>query len=233
MSALATAGADRKWLDIESQIQYAFYTENARELGELSARLDVKGDAEALPGYYAALAYYRLSLSVEAHDAARAATAAERCGAILELVLQDRLEWAEALGLQAACLKSLATLRTLRAPFAAARSHTQQLQALKIEPHNPRVLLLAGALDYDYAHTADTKARGCGELQAALGAFEAARPGEEQIPGWGLAEAYVFQARCALDRHEVAAARDALERALLIAPDFALARRLISRITAG
>ena len=70
-------------------------------------------------------------------------------------------------------------------------------------------------------------------LKHAVSAFEAARPGEEHVPEWGTAEGYAFWGRCELDRGEAVAARDALERALLIAPDFALARRLIARITAG
>ena len=51
------------------------------------------------------------------------------------------------------------------------------------------------------------------------------------IPGWGAAETYAYLGRGYLEQGDVVAARDALERALLIAPDFALARRLLLRIT--
>jgi Tfp pilus assembly protein PilF len=80
---------------------------------------------------------------------------------------------------------------------------------------------------------AASKAHACGEFAAAIAAFEAARPGEEHVPEWGVAEAYTYRARCDLERGDAAAARDALERALLIAPDFQLARRLVARITEG
>jgi hypothetical protein len=231
----ATAASDAEWLDTEGQIQYAFYTEDARALANLVARLDSKVPLEPLQGYYAALAYYRLSLSVEARDAARAADAAERCVANLDQVLQARPDWADALALQGACWRSVAALKPLRAPFAGPHSRSQLARALKLEPHNPRVLMLDGWLEYEYPRTAAraVKERACGELQAALAAFEAARPAAEHVPEWGLAEGYAYQARCALDRGEVGAARDALERALLIAPDFQLARRLIAHITAG
>jgi tetratricopeptide (TPR) repeat protein len=231
----AAAAAEAEWLDTEGQIQYAFYTEDARALNNLAARLDSRVEAEPLQGYYAALAYYRLSLTVEARDELRAAHAAERCIVILDQVLQARTDWAEALALQGACLGSVAVLKPLRAPFTGPHSRSQLARALKLEPHNPRALMLDGWLAYQNPRTAApaAKARACGELQAALTVFEAARPAEEHAPEWGLAEGYAYQARCALDRGEVGAARDALERALLIAPDFQLARRLVARITTG
>jgi Tfp pilus assembly protein PilF len=55
----------------------------------------------------------------------------------------------------------------------------------------------------------------------------------DRTPGWGAAEVYTYLGRGYLGRGDMLAARDALERALLIAPDFALARRLLARITAG
>ena len=234
-TSAATAAADAEWLDTEGQIQYAFYTEDARALNNLAARLDSKVGAEPLQGYYAALAYYRLSLTVEARDAVRASNAAERCVANLEQVLQARTDWADALALQGACLRSVAMLKPLRAPFAGPHSRSQLARALKLEPHNPRALMLDGWLGYEDSRNAApaAKERACGELQAALAVFEAARPAEEHVPEWGLAEGYAYRARCDLDHGAVGAARDALERALLIAPDFQLARRLIARITAG
>jgi uncharacterized protein HemY len=60
-----------------------------------------------------------------------------------------------------------------------------------------------------------------------------ARPGEERAPEWGPAEGYSYQARCALERRDAVAARDALERALLIAPDFKAAQRLLKQILAS
>jgi Tfp pilus assembly protein PilF len=53
------------------------------------------------------------------------------------------------------------------------------------------------------------------------------------VPGWGAAEAYVYLAKCQLDRGATLEARDALERALLIAPELAEARRLMKKITSG
>ena len=227
--------ANEHWLDIEGRIQYAYYTEDLRALDNLSAQPDSKGGAEALQSYYAALAYYRVALLSAGQDKPRAMSAAEHCNASLDQASQGRADWADALALQGACLGLVAELSALRAPLAGPRSRSLLAHALVLEAHTPRVMLLDGSLELERPRlgVAAAKARACGEFAAAVAVFEAARSGAEQVPGWGLAEGYAYRARCDLERGDVAAARDALERALLIAPDFQLARRLIARITAG
>jgi hypothetical protein len=229
------AADDAHWLDVEGQIQYNYYTEDLRALSTLATRLDSKEGAQPLQGYYAALAYYRLALTDAEHDHAAATGAAEHCNSSLDASLQARANWAEALALQGACLGLVAELKPLRAPLAGTRSRTELAHALELEPHNPRVLLLDGWLDLERPAkgAVAAKAHACAEFAAAIGAFEAARAGEEHVPEWGLAEGYTYRARCDLERGDAAAARDALERALLIAPDYQLARRLVARITAG
>jgi len=235
VSGTLRAANDEHWFDVEGQIQYSYYTEDLRALGNLAARLDSKEGAQPLQGYYAGLAYFRLALLRESADKLGAAQASERCVASLDQALQARADWAEALALQGACLGMLAELKPLRAPLAGPRSHTQLAHALALEPHNPRVLLLDGWLDREHPGRAAVaaKAHSCESFTAAIAAFEAARPGEEHVPEWGPAEGYTYRARCDFERGDAAAARDALERALLIAPDYQLARRLIARITSG
>ena len=230
-----SAAGDEHWLDFEGQIQYGYYTEDPRALGNLAARLDSKEGAQPLQGYYAALAYYRLALTGEARDKAGAASSAEHCNTSVDAALQVRADWAEALALQGACLGLLAELKPLRAALAGPRSRSELVHARELEAHNPRVLLLDGWLELERPakDMSAAKARACGDFAAAISAFEAARSGAEHVPEWGLAEAYTYRANCDLERRDAAAARDALERALLIAPDFQLARRLIGRITAG
>jgi tetratricopeptide (TPR) repeat protein len=227
--------SDAQWLDVEGQIQYGFYTEDLRALGNLAARLDSKDGAEPLQSYYAGLAYYRLAQTDAAHDRPRTAQALDRCIANLDAALQARPEWADALALQGACLGYLAQFKSLRAPLAGPHSRSQLAHALQVEPHNPRSLLLDGTLEYERAGSPGSaaKAHACAQFAAAVARFEAARPEEEHVPEWGTAEGYTSSARCHLEHGDPAAARDALERALLIAPDYQLARRLMARITAG
>src|ERR1700692_3117951 len=103
--ALSTVHAanEEHWLDVEGQIQYGYYTEDLRALGNLAAQLDAHADASALQSYYAALAYYRLALLGAGADRLHAGNAAEQCSASLEQSLKVRANWAEALALRGAC----------------------------------------------------------------------------------------------------------------------------------
>jgi Tfp pilus assembly protein PilF len=61
--------------------------------------------------------------------------------------------------------------------------------------------------------------------------FEAARAGASTTPEWGAAEAYAYLGRALFDQRDIVGAREALERALLVAPDYAFARRQMAQIT--
>jgi len=61
--------------------------------------------------------------------------------------------------------------------------------------------------------------------------FEAIRARESTTPEWGAAEAYAFLGRALFDQRDVVGAREALERSLLIAPEYAFARQLMAQIT--
>ena len=77
------------------------------------------------------------------------------------------------------------------------------------------------------------KERAIGELRHAVAAFEAERGGTESFPGWGASEAYFYLGRDLLEHGDPVGARDALEHALLLAPDYTQARHLLAKITAG
>ncbi len=121
-----------------------------------------------------------------------------------------------------------------RAPLAAPKSVTQLHKALAIAPKNPRVLLLDAINDYGRARVPGGDAmHRCEKFKAVVAVFEAERADVDQVPGWGAAEAYTWLGRCYLDVGDGNAARDALERALLIAPEFGQAKRLLATITSG
>lgn len=226
--------AEANWLDVESRIQYGYFTEDARSIRGVMDTLGPAESPDPARNYYAGLANYRLTLLLAGSDKGHAKEAAEHCVASLDRALQARQDFADALALQSACLEQLASLEPWRSPLAASRSGTQLEKARHAEPRNPRVLFLNAVEDYarPAANPAD-KDRALGEFRKAADAFEAERQNEDHIPGWGAAEVYVYLARCYLDRRSTLQARDALERALLIAPEFAQARRLMSKITSG
>jgi hypothetical protein len=230
-------GAETNWLDVESRIQYGYYTEDPRALAGVMELLAPSEAESASKRYYAGLANYRLTQLTVARDKGRAKETAKACVDNLDQALslqKAQQESADALALQSACLDMLAGLEAWRTPFAASKSGSQIAKARHLAPKNPRVLLLDAAEAYERpkgsAADADQALRG---FKQAAAAFEAERQEIEHAPGWGAAEAYVYLAKCQLDRGATLAARDALERALLIAPEFAEARRLMTKITSG
>ena len=261
--------ADTHWLDVESRIQYGYYTEDAHALHGLVESLGAGDPNDALKSYYAGLLAYRQTLLAEAQtDRAAAAAAAskapprkndrsknearqmvERCVNSLDQALDARKDFADALALQSACLDRLAELATWRAPFAGPKSASQLRKALDIAPKNPRVLLLDAISDYEHAgprpersggspekrqgRDAGDAPRSCEKFKNTAAVFDAERANVDQVPGWGAAEAYTWLGRCYLNNGDAVPARDALERALLIAPEFGQAKRLMSSITSG
>ncbi|MGH8139664.1 MAG: hypothetical protein ACREVV_15935 [Steroidobacteraceae bacterium] len=231
---VAAAAADTSWLDVESRIQYGYFTEDPRSIRSVMEVLTPAESGDPSKSYYAGLANYRLTLLTAATDRSRAKESAERCVTNLDRALQGRKDFADAMALQSACLDELASLEPWRAPFAASKSGAQLEKARHAAPKNPRVLLLNAVGDYERPQTGGAdRERALDEFKRAAAAFEAERQEEDHVPAWGAAETYVYLARCYLDRGSTLEARDALERALLIAPEFAQARRLMAKITSG
>ena len=241
--------AETNWLDIESRIQYGYFTEDARSLHNLVEPLASNDSHDRLKSYYAGLLAYRLTLLAEPQqqpDAepgspapvrkndrsqTEARQSVEQCVNYLDQALQAQSNFADALALQSACLHMLSELSSWRAPFAGPRSTTQIHKALGLAPRNPRVLLLEAIGDYQ--HPKGNAGQSCGKFKAVAEVFETERADVDHVPGWGAAEAYTWLGRCYLDSGDGNAARDALERALLIAPEYGQARRLLATITSG
>jgi len=246
---------DTHWLDVESRIQYGYFTEDQRALRTLLEPLTSNDAHDRLKSYYAGLLAYRLTqlAQAQANPGAPAAGAGnklptsprkndpgknetrqmvERCVRSLGLALEAQKDFADALALQSACLDQLADLRSWRTPLAGSKSASQLRKALQLAPKNPRVLLLEAISDYENPKSADAP-RSCDKFKNTAAMFETERANVDQVPGWGAAEAYTWLGRCYLDNGDAVPARDALERALLIAPEFGQAKRLLSSITSG
>ena len=234
MSA-AAPGARTSWRDVESRIQYGYYTEDVAALRSLGGLIVADESHDRLHGYYAALLAWReAQLAAQGVAGVRGAAAgdlAQRCVDAANEVLETESAFADALALRAACLAT--PLDASGASLSTHRARKDIERALKSAPHDPRVLLVDGINDYQLASSGGNRERALTKLRLAVAAFEAERAGLERLPGWGAAEAYLYLARDLLDHADPVGARDALEHALLIAPEFTQARRLMARIIGG
>jgi len=231
----ATPGAETSWRDIESRIQYGYYTEDAAALRSLRGLIAADESHDRLHGYYAALLAWReaqlAAQGVPASRGERAGELAERCVTEADNVLESQAAFTDALALRAACLAT--PLSAGGGSISTHRARKDIEHALKSSPHDPRVLLVDAMNDYQLASSSGARERALPKLRVAVAAFESERAGLERLPGWGAAEAYLLLARDLLDHADPVGARDALEHALLIAPEYTQARRLMARIVGG
>jgi len=238
------------WADVEGRIQYAYYTDDARALDGVLNSLKPKpvegGEASpeqdlAIRSYFRALAHYRLAQVLSSGKKSQAKSAIDDCGEEVDHAIEAlpkvsadldetpaaRHQRAEAYALGTAC-----TLAGREMVVFGGRIGARIEEAVKLEPKNPRVRLVEALAAFDRAgKDAAAKNAAVERLRIVTQMFESARAGVTTTPDWGAAEAYAFLGRALYDQRDVVGAREALERALLIAPDYAFARRLMSQIT--
>jgi len=238
LSGSAARAEEAAWRDIESRIQYGYYTEDRGALDKL-VELIAAGDAhDKLRGYYGGLlAWRRALLAAPGSVTAQAGSAshyAQQCVSEVDAALALEADFAEGLALRAACLAAPQEIGGGFAPLAGHRARKDLERARQLATRNPRVLLVDAMSDYSLAPSqGGNKERALSKLRQTVAAFESERADTERLPGWGAAEAWLLLARDLLDHGDSVGARDALERALLIAPEYAQARRLMTKITSG
>ena len=228
------------WAQIEHRIESGYFQQDAAGLGALAVTLSAgkspaaaEGRDDEWQGYYAALLAYRLALLAR-NDEDRAWPFTQRCIGGLNRALVRDPGSAEALALQSACLALQSRLDAWRSPFAAPLSLARIDKALRLAPDNPRVLLLGalGARDRPRLFGGDEQ-KSFALLQRAVTAFERQGARPQGLPAWGAADAFTDLAKEYLRRGDALAARNVLERALLVAPEFAQARQLMAEIVSG
>jgi hypothetical protein len=241
------------WADIEGRIQYAYYTNDARALnGVLTSLKPRAADGEApvsseegiSRSYFRALTHYRLAQVLTATKKSQAKDAIDGCGNEVDDLVdslpkvpigldetdENRQRRAEGYALGTAC--TLAGREMSSLPFGGGRIGSRIDEAVLLEPKNPRVRLVEALAMFERAgKDATKKAAALKNLRAVTAMFEQARAGASTTPEWGAAEAYAFLGSALYDMRDVVGAREALERSLLIAPDYAFARKLMAQIT--
>lgn len=217
---VAAAAPSEEISDLAARIEYGYYAEEPRVIEAARAVLDRSEAHDADTRYYEAYAAFRL-----AQLAARGgAEPGALVGTCIEKATPPRNDpgTAEEWILVAACAEV----------GAQARRRDQALErARSLDPENPRLALLDAWVASPRPAQADPAQRdeAAARLEHAVAAFDA-RPEVGAGPDWGEAEALAALGEIALARGEARAARDLIERALIVAPDYRLAVELRARL---
>lgn len=217
--------------DRAAVIQYASFTADVRRLVELSESLSgesARGDLQVLVHYYGAYAAYRAA-ELDDDLEYRVGVLLDRCVDEARKAIRLDAEFAEAHALVGACHGLAAARRPLSAIVAGNFSARELRRAMALAPDNPRVLLLNAVTQRRRTSDGAFRDEQAGrQLREAIRLFESAAPADGvAAPGWGEAEAHLRLAELALSRQAHSAARDHLERALLIAPDYKQVQALL------
>jgi hypothetical protein len=220
--------------DTQAQIDYAYQTEDSNSLGNLIQNLSnrVQNDsADIALRYHLAHAQYRFGQLSRERNARAAESAFSDCIDELKPVIDKDVKSPEGMVLQSACYAGLADLRSLEAVLLRTRAADRLKAALKLQPRNPRAVLLAAMQDMRHAKPGSPQSQqGFAQLQLAAQLFEQSSGTSNDAPGWGHAEAYLALGRELQVRGDRVGARNWIEKALIAAPDYKTAQRQLATL---
>jgi hypothetical protein len=221
--------------DTAAKAEFDYFTEDRRALERLATESKALRDSsDPVELYaYAHVQFRRLQLAAAAHAGREADDAGSACLAALDKRTAAASRDVEALALGAACAGYLAELGGLKRLTAGHRRDSNLEAARAIAPANPRLLLTAAIFDWFHgasapAARADVRA----QLTRVAGLFDQVVDSAPGAPSWGGAEAWLFVGRALEQDANLLGARNAYERSLLIAPDFAAAKRRLAHLSA-
>jgi hypothetical protein len=217
--------------DVQAQILYAYHTEDTNSLSNLiqtmSAKLKDSPNDDALR-YHLAHAQYRFGGLAAG---ARKAAAFSECIDDLKPLLQKDVKSAESLVLQGACYGELADASSVQALLLRSRAADRLQQAARLEPRNPRLLLIESTQDLARAKPGSPeRQRALAQLNMATQEFDASPATSTDVPGWGHAEAYLAMGRELQAKGDAVGARNWIEKSLLAAPDYKAAQRQLASL---
>jgi tetratricopeptide (TPR) repeat protein len=225
--------------DAAARMQYAFYTGDARAIEEVLTLIegfDVDSGLTAARSYQLAYGNWKLAqLYLQPQTEGRprpssnasqsktlAAKAAQSCARHAKDAIQLDPRTAELYAMEAVCDGFSTSARSGGGSSACAHSKSLKT-ALSLEPDNPRVKLIDALCATEIASDPAASDR----WRTVVASFEAAPPSRPGKPDWGHVEALTLLGDSYLQRGDNIAARDALERALVLAPDYRQAQTLL------
>jgi tetratricopeptide (TPR) repeat protein len=221
--------------DTQAQIDYAYQTEDGNRLANLIQNLTTRvkdNSADISLRYHLAHAQYRFGQLSGERRAHAAEAAFSDCIDELKPAIDNKdVKSAESMVLQSACYSGLAELKSLEAVLLRSRAADRLSAALKLQPRNPRAVLLSALQDLRHAKPGSPEGqRGFAELRSAAELFEQSSGTSDDAPGWGHAECYLALGRELQIRGDHLGARNWIEKALIAAPDFKMAQHQLASL---
>jgi tetratricopeptide (TPR) repeat protein len=145
--------------------------------------------------------------------------------------LEQDVKSVEVLALQSACYSNLVRYKKFEAVLFRSRAADRLRSAFMLAPKNPRVLYLSAIDALARAKPGSPEAGAAFEqLELAAQLFEQTSATTIESPSWGHAEAYLELGRQLELRGDVLGARNWIEKALIVAPDYKAARRQLASL---
>lgn len=227
------ASAAESLLPYRDRIEQGY---NARDNQVIEAAIaDLKkagksSDQGDLATYYAAFARLRQS-AIPGTDKRRARDHLEQCIDELGPLLERRSDYAQARALYASCLGASSNYYVLKAATRGIAAGREMAAALKLAPDNPWVVFQDAVSDFSTpAIFGGSKERALDKLKRAEQLFVASRPAGSTEPVFGESEAWLYLGRVYLATGQKDKAREALEKARLLAPESADVRDELAKL---
>jgi hypothetical protein len=231
-AAPVAAESTAEFDDAVARLQFAFYTADTRSLEEMLTVLDgfeVDASLAAAKSYQLAYGNWKLAqLYSEPLDErprpnakSSASKAAKACVQHARETIAKDPRIADVYAIEAVCDDYASHSLSLRIG-GCTRSKSMRT-ALTLGAENPRVHFINAVCTPEVEGDPGRVDR----WRTVVAKFEAAPPSQPGKPDWGHAEALTQLGESYLQRGEMVAARDVLERALVLAPDYRQAQKLL------
>ena len=202
---------------------------NARSIFE---RLKMQKDKLDLVHYYIGLADYRLAARYFLEQDPKAKQYLDDGIKNLELAIKKNKKLADAHALLSSLYGQKISMDMSLAMTLGPQSWASMDNAMKLEPKNPRVLMLKAISTYFAPEQfGGSKPNGLKEMETSIAAFREEKLEDPLLPDWGFEDALMMMATWKMEGGDNETASKLIEETLKINPDFGWAKEMKGQLS--